>query len=276
MIIVNLKQILKEKNITMHELHQATGISQNTLSLFANQKSTGVQYPTLEKILRFLDVKIEDLIQFSNSVYSIDLKTSVSKLEESTILTTNVISFNNTDIKGEHYTVEMDIEAKIVKEDNGDVEYLLLKLLTPPTFSDLNFQQNFNFEIEKEVPDLFKVLSYLLTNKIMDTLSEYKYSIYTTVLFTWSALVPHFYFGNYNYESSVKNKKISKTSNNTVFIKKEFLVRLVPVDPFKEYSENEVIYEVAPHLDSLNNLDCIAKIDFDKNTNSRKLYITFS
>lgn len=71
MIQTLLKPLLKEKNMTMTELHKRTGISMKTLSLFANKRTDGVQYRTLEKVSRALGVELEDLIMRSDDVYDI-------------------------------------------------------------------------------------------------------------------------------------------------------------------------------------------------------------
>lgn len=55
----------------MTELHKRTGISMKTLSLFANKRTDGVQYRTLEKVSRALGVELEDLIMRSDDVYDI-------------------------------------------------------------------------------------------------------------------------------------------------------------------------------------------------------------
>lgn len=64
MIIVNLKKILDENNLTMTDIHNKTGISKNTLSLMANGKSKGIQFETLDKLLEFLSVDISELLTF--------------------------------------------------------------------------------------------------------------------------------------------------------------------------------------------------------------------
>lgn len=62
-IEVRLKSVLDEKNMNMMDLHRMTGIAQNSLSLFANQKTKGVQYDTLSKLTDVLNVDVSDLIQ---------------------------------------------------------------------------------------------------------------------------------------------------------------------------------------------------------------------
>lgn len=65
MIKINLKKILEEKDISIKEIYEKTGISRNTLSMMANGKTTGIQFDTLEKLLSVLDCEIEELIIYN-------------------------------------------------------------------------------------------------------------------------------------------------------------------------------------------------------------------
>lgn len=69
-----MKQLLKQKGITMTELHEITGISQNALSLISNGKSNGIQFNTLDKILEATNSKIEELIEHDEELYSLFIR----------------------------------------------------------------------------------------------------------------------------------------------------------------------------------------------------------
>lgn len=58
-----LKSILKERNITLTELSKSTGISLKALSAFQNQKTDGVQYNTLDKIAKVLNIEVGKIIR---------------------------------------------------------------------------------------------------------------------------------------------------------------------------------------------------------------------
>lgn len=66
MIRINLKEVLEKKNLTMTDVHEKTNISKNTLSLMANNKSKGIQFDTLDKLLEFLSVDVDEIIQFTS------------------------------------------------------------------------------------------------------------------------------------------------------------------------------------------------------------------
>lgn len=67
MIDIKLKEILRSKNKTMSWLHEKTGISKNTLSVMANNASKGIQFDTLEKICRHLEITPNDLIEIKSN-----------------------------------------------------------------------------------------------------------------------------------------------------------------------------------------------------------------
>lgn len=69
-----LKSLLKQKGITITELHEITGISQNTLSPISNCKSNGIQFNTLDKILEATNSKIEELIEHDEELYSLFIR----------------------------------------------------------------------------------------------------------------------------------------------------------------------------------------------------------
>lgn len=66
MIKFNLKKVMKEKNKTLKELADMTGLSINTLSLLSTGKSKGIQFDTLEKLLQSLNCNVSELIILDN------------------------------------------------------------------------------------------------------------------------------------------------------------------------------------------------------------------
>lgn len=72
-IKVNLKELLKERNMTLSDLSKITGITMKTLSAFQNQKVESVQFNTIEKVTYALDIAVEDLITKVTTTYEISL-----------------------------------------------------------------------------------------------------------------------------------------------------------------------------------------------------------
>ncbi|WP_312684294.1 helix-turn-helix domain-containing protein [Mammaliicoccus sciuri] len=67
MTIFRLKSVLKEKKMTITELSTLTGLSINTLSLLSTGKSQGIQFNTLYKIAKQLNVPIGELFEENKS-----------------------------------------------------------------------------------------------------------------------------------------------------------------------------------------------------------------
>ncbi|MDW4086686.1 helix-turn-helix transcriptional regulator [Staphylococcus saprophyticus] len=78
MIKFNLKKVMKQKNINISQLNEMTGISRNSLSLLINGKSQGIQFETMEKITKALNINIEDLFDDSFDYIAIDVRNKVS------------------------------------------------------------------------------------------------------------------------------------------------------------------------------------------------------
>ena len=66
MIKCYLSRMLGEKRITIREVHEKTGLSRNTISNLYNEKSKMVDFDTLEKICRFLDCQVGDLLEVAD------------------------------------------------------------------------------------------------------------------------------------------------------------------------------------------------------------------
>jgi len=66
MIKCYLSKILGEKRITIKEVHEKTGLSRNTISNIYNEKAKMIDLDTLEKLCRFLNCQIGDLLELAD------------------------------------------------------------------------------------------------------------------------------------------------------------------------------------------------------------------
>lgn len=73
MIKFDLKKVMKQKGINISQLNEMTGISRNSLSLLINGKSQGVQFETIEKITRALNIEVAELFKRSFNELKIEL-----------------------------------------------------------------------------------------------------------------------------------------------------------------------------------------------------------
>lgn len=62
MIKNNLAVILAERGLKMIDVITGTGINKNTISSLVNNKASGIQYETLDKLCDFLDVSPGELL----------------------------------------------------------------------------------------------------------------------------------------------------------------------------------------------------------------------
>lgn len=69
---INLKVILAQRKMTMKALSEGTGISLNSLSIFANNKVREFPKENLEKICDFLDCDISDLLFFEKKTVLVE------------------------------------------------------------------------------------------------------------------------------------------------------------------------------------------------------------
>jgi putative transcriptional regulator len=65
-IIVSLKEILKEKNITSKELCEYVGITEANMSILRSGKAKGIRFETLEKICDYLNCQPGDILKYES------------------------------------------------------------------------------------------------------------------------------------------------------------------------------------------------------------------
>lgn len=65
MIFCNLKEILKNNNVTATALANETKISRNTINQLVNNKTNGIQFDTLSNICTYLGITLSDLLIYS-------------------------------------------------------------------------------------------------------------------------------------------------------------------------------------------------------------------
>lgn len=78
MIFSNLKVLLAQRNISISKMSVDTNISRTTLTALCTNKSTGIQFETLDAICSYLNVLPSDVILFSP--YTIKVSKSKSEL----------------------------------------------------------------------------------------------------------------------------------------------------------------------------------------------------
>lgn len=191
MIKFKLKEIMEEKGIKIKELNEKTGISRNSLSLLINGKSQGVQFETIEKITRALNIEIDELFEKSFNEFKITFESlyNVTKKHKHTYQTGKVdpktkefspvedkrkeeYTFNYIGI-GFKYTIDGDeVEGTILYNlymefniDNILHLHILLK--------DNNYKNDFIYLLDN-IKNFQNLLLTYITLKILENLKQNK------------------------------------------------------------------------------------------------------
>ncbi|MEJ7208679.1 MULTISPECIES: helix-turn-helix domain-containing protein [Staphylococcus] len=161
MLNFELKKHLKDKDMTISELSEKTGISRNSLGLLINGKSRGVQFETLEKISRVMNVDIKNL--FSMTFDFIEISAKNEKLRSSEVGVDYNASYDfkqlvcNMNIDGTEYEFsvqyEIDLQLNILKDHSSEVKITI----DLRKFNYLNLFLPINSDVDNEIAYLTHV-----------------------------------------------------------------------------------------------------------------------
>ncbi|MBO0481803.1 helix-turn-helix domain-containing protein [Candidatus Enterococcus courvalinii] len=84
MIRFSLKEVMSDKKVSIQELSDNTGLSRTTISNISNNLAQGIQLDTLDKILKYLEVSVTEIIEFQSD-YSFNIDTVSIDYEMNTI-----------------------------------------------------------------------------------------------------------------------------------------------------------------------------------------------
>ncbi|VDG19078.1 hypothetical protein [Lactobacillus sp. CBA3605] [Lactiplantibacillus mudanjiangensis] len=127
MIKSKLNDILEEKNISIRELAEQTGINRASLSQLANNESKMIKFETLDKLIKALHVDIPDILVYQSDI-SFDINiTSIDPQKQCFISTAkfrNGTDITNIDFKTTYErhknTFILDIHDTYNDKLNGD------------------------------------------------------------------------------------------------------------------------------------------------------------
>lgn len=136
MIKFKLKEIMERRFLKISDLHKSTGISRNSLSLLINGKSQGIQFDTLEKITRALNIEIDELFEKSFN----EIKIEIDRLV-------------NVSVKETYQTGTWDTETKSFlptseKEDGNSHDFIAIATKFTIDGTEIEEAIPFNFFIE--------------------------------------------------------------------------------------------------------------------------------
>lgn len=273
MIHVKLKPLLKEKNMTMKELHEQTGISMKSLSLFANQRTEGVQYNTLDKIVNVLNVEIGDLIEKVDSVFELSIVENEKIMHSPNKFTFDfTINFIHVSQKIQ-YSFDVKVQSKINQLDKTTILFSKVAQIK----ENVNFAKVKQkvFYHEHQQSNMLHAISYGLLQKIVNSLNHHiVFSMKDELFFSWtgSGILEPFYI------KSINNELMGTLTEKVIFPTQTFLFHLVPKDPFTEMnniSYTEKLDEIPLSIrgEKIIELPVVYDVLYDEDTFERKIFL---
>ena len=64
MIRINLEKVMKEKGYNIGTLANKAGMHRNGISKIINEKNSGIEYETLDKLCTALDCNVGDILEY--------------------------------------------------------------------------------------------------------------------------------------------------------------------------------------------------------------------
>lgn len=117
---------MDERNLTIQDVYNGTGISRNTISQLVNGKSKGIQFETLEKLSNFFNLEVPDFFSEKAGYTKFNLHIRLNNLSDDFAFTKK----NNSDIianlnifmkagdKGEYHNIYLPIAYSYDQENN--------------------------------------------------------------------------------------------------------------------------------------------------------------
>lgn len=156
MIKNNLAVILAERNLKMIDVINGTGINKNTISSLVNNRASGIQYETLDKLCDFLDVTPGELLKR----YTLEVEITDSETHE------GYISFSiKVKLDEEIYDAEGELHFK---NDEGYPRLSItphiakkLSVLPEEKVTDIFYDATAGY-LEKNDPESFSLFNDLM------------------------------------------------------------------------------------------------------------------
>lgn len=164
MIKINLKEILKERKMTLKQLSDLSGVSSNTLSALQNQKNDSIHFPTLDKITSALNINVEDLIIKYDLNYEIMINIenfSLFKKSQCKLILKDIENSNNIEV--------FHLDFHIFQESIKTLKFYLLNIdLDDLVNITRNItDQSLKMKLEYDFTDFFEIISYLIFQEII-------------------------------------------------------------------------------------------------------------
>lgn len=276
MIQVNLREILREKNITLSELSKMTGITMKTLSAFQNQKVESVQFNTIEQITYALNISVEDLITKVTKNYFIDISFDaifnpssrngvfiIKWYENDKFVFNTPVNFYFRKVEIDNwirYEFTLDKINKSLPKDLYDIPDIAMSFFER---NDLLINKNSYLEL----------ISYLLVQEYILSFNE-DINIKDQFIVDVSNVIPLFSLSNISKDES------RFTDSGNVFINniRIYEVPLTSLDNSIHLTRDNLLSsdKVTANIESLIQNKFISSISIDEETYKRKVYLKFN
>ena len=274
MIKVNLKNLLKERDITLSELSKETGITMKTLSSFQNQRVESVQFNTLEQITYALNVSIEDILikVVENFELSISFETSFSPNDNGGAF---VIFW-----KSEDKTYTAPVYFNLMKSCHNNfnkyeftinkIDYSLPKnIFSMPEIAKQYFDRTNSLINENSFLEL---ISYLLIQEFI-FISNEKFSYFDEFKVNVKEIVEIYSRVDIGKDEARYNNVGNVFKNNTL----EYFVYLTALNNQLHLKHNNISLQddLNANIESLDNLPFVSLISINEKTFKRKVFTQF-
>lgn len=195
MIKFRLKEIMENKGLKISDLNESTGISRNSLSLLINGKSQGIQFETIEKITKALNVDISDLFKNIFDYVSINIIGIKSAIGHFPPMLDNIKSKKEIEIMNNdnysQYSFKV-LDCSFIEDGIEKREYIPYRIMTDITGSnyvsiDINIEKSALSNEFKRVFDVAfdeiiirRIINYYFIEKIL----QYEKSLFEQLLNT--------------------------------------------------------------------------------------------
>lgn len=268
-----LRSLLKERKITLTELSKETGVSLKALSAFQSQRTDGVQYNTIEKISKALNLEIGEIIKRIDNIFKLDLSVNNEiNLDEHGSQKDLEATFSLENIDGDIYSTTLKFDIKF--EELNQTEHLYLHIKKLDRYGLPHDVNNYiSHAIGNADKDgFFYVISHLIILKVMLHEPFINMDILDFIRVSWDkSMIPAFLINKVNADT------INSENDRILFTNREHKINLVPLNPntILEPHDPDCSIPYTVNIEALSDLSIVFKVDIDKENFERTIYITF-
>lgn len=166
MLIFKLKKIMDDKNITITELANLTGISRPSISAMYNNQSKSVNLEILSKVSEKLNVKYTDILVEEQSYYTFKF---LNTFESDNELCVQIELVNKNKVTP--LSLKLTSNFFINSSKEKILRYIYFELLENEQFTEKDL---FNLFATTSTKDIVALYKFILKNIYLDESSNYK------------------------------------------------------------------------------------------------------